>query len=122
MEGRDADLFGSASVALYRGIFPDLVKELSGFSSGVSINDLFGLISGVGKKRHLENDMEKLPSLNKGIVKVTSLDDIEEEKKYWMSKSPLERIEAIEISRRMIYGRDRVTSRLQRFFEIAELS
>ena len=66
--------------------------------------------------------MDKLPSLDKKIVIVTSLDDIEEEKKYWLSKSPLERIEAIEINRRMIYGQDRVTSRLQRFFETSELS
>ena len=66
--------------------------------------------------------MDKLPSLNKEILNVTSLDDIEEEKNYWISKSPLERIEAIEINRRMIYGQDRVTSRLQRFFETAELS
>jgi len=66
--------------------------------------------------------MNKLPSLNKKIVNVTSIDDIEEEKRYWMSKSPLERIEAIEINRRMVYGQDRVTSRLQRFFEIAERS
>jgi hypothetical protein len=65
--------------------------------------------------------MNKVPRLNKKIVKVTSLNDIEEEKRYWMSKSPLERIEAIEINRRMIYGQDRVTSRLQRFFETAEL-
>jgi len=68
------------------------------------------------------DDMDTLPSLEKKIVNVTSLDDIEEEKKYWISKSPLERIEAIEINRRMIYGQDRVTSRLQRFFETAELS
>jgi len=66
--------------------------------------------------------MDKLPRLNKEIVKVTSLNDIEEEKRYWILKSPLERIEAIEINRRMIYGRDRVTSRLQRFFETSELS
>ena len=66
--------------------------------------------------------MDKLPALNKKFVTVTSLDDIEEEKRYWMSKSPLERIEAIEINRRMVYGQDRVTSRLQRFFEIAERS
>jgi hypothetical protein len=66
--------------------------------------------------------MDKLPSLDKKTVNVTSLDDIEEEKKYWISKSPLERIEAIEINRRMVYGQDRVTSRLQRFFETAELS
>lgn len=65
--------------------------------------------------------MDKLPRLNKAIVNVTSLDDIEEEKNYWISKSPFERIEAIEINRRMIYGQDRATSRLQRFFEIAEL-
>ena len=66
--------------------------------------------------------MDNIPRLDKKIVKVTSLNDIEEEKRYWMSKSPLERIEAIEINRRMIYGRDRVTSRLQKFFEAAELS
>ena len=61
--------------------------------------------------------MDKLPRLNKKIVNVTSLDDIEEEKRYWISKTPIERIEAIEINRRMIYGQDRVTSRLQRFFD-----
>ena len=66
--------------------------------------------------------MDKLPSLDKRIVKITSLDDIEEEKKYWISKTPVERIEAIEMNRRMVYGEDRITSRLQRFFEIAELS
>lgn len=65
--------------------------------------------------------MVNVPGLDKKIVKITSLDDIEDEKRYWMSKSPLERIEAIEINRRMIYGQDRVTSRLQRFFETAEL-
>ena len=66
--------------------------------------------------------MDKIPSLNKKIVNITSLDDIEEKKKYWFSKSPLERIEGIEINRRMIYSQDRATSRLQRFFEISELS
>ena len=66
--------------------------------------------------------MDSLPGLDKKIVKVTSLDDIEEEKKYWISKSPFERIEAVEINRRMIYGQDRATSRLQRFLETSELS
>jgi len=72
------------------------------------------LLKGIG--------MDILPQLNKKIVTVTSLDDIEEEKNYWLSKTPLERIEAIEINRRMVYGRNRVTSRLQRFFEAAELT
>lgn len=64
--------------------------------------------------------MDRLPRLNKKIIKVTSLKDIEEEKRYWLSKGPLERIEAIELNRRMVYGKDRVASRLQRFLEIAE--
>ena len=50
--------------------------------------------------------MDNIPGLGKKIVKVTSLDDIEEEKKYWISRSPVERLEAIEINRRMIYGED----------------
>ncbi|MBW1814189.1 MAG: hypothetical protein JRJ39_11135 [Deltaproteobacteria bacterium] len=66
--------------------------------------------------------MDKLPGLDKKIVKVTSLNDIEEEKEYWISKTPVERIEAVEINRRMVYGEDRVTSRLQRIFETSELS
>jgi hypothetical protein len=66
--------------------------------------------------------MNDLPRLNKDIIKVTSLDDIEEEKRYWLSKDPLERIEAVEINRRMVYGQDRTASRLQRFLEIAELT
>ena len=66
--------------------------------------------------------MDNVPKLNKNVFKVTSLDDIEEEKRYWISKSPLERFEAIEINRRMIYGQDRATSRLQRFLETADLS
>jgi hypothetical protein len=66
--------------------------------------------------------MDKLPNLNKKIITVTALNDIEEEKRYWLSKNPLERIEAIEINRRMVYGQDKATSRLQRIIEIANLT
>lgn len=65
--------------------------------------------------------MNRLPRLNKKVISVSSLDDIEEEKKFWASKGPLERIEAIELQRRMVYGHDRVTSRLQRLLETSEL-
>jgi hypothetical protein len=66
--------------------------------------------------------MDEIPRLDKKKVHVTSLDDIGEEREYWLSRSASERIEAIEINRRMVYGQDRVASRLQRFLEIAELS
>ena len=44
-------------------------------------------------------------------------DDIE----YWMSKTPTERIEALEYLRRWAYGDDQVDARLQRVFAIAKL-
>ena len=66
-------------------------------------------------------DMERIPRLDKKIISVSSLDDIQEEKNYWLSKNAQERIEAIELNRRMVYGSDRVTSRLQRFLETSEL-
>lgn len=66
--------------------------------------------------------MDQLPRLDKNVLSISSLDDIEEEKKFWFSKGALERLEAVELNRRMIYGQDRATSRLQRFLEIAELS
>ena len=66
--------------------------------------------------------MNRLPRLNKKVISVSSLNDIEEEKAFWASKGALERIAAIEVQRRMVYGQDRVTSRLQRVLEISELS
>ncbi len=69
-----------------------------------------------------EGYMDQLPSLDKKKIEVSSLNDVEDEKRYWLAKNPDERIKAIEINRRMVYGQDRTTSRLQRFLEIAELS
>ena len=66
--------------------------------------------------------MDRLPRLNKKFISVSSLNAIEEEKAFWASQGALERIAAIEVQRRMVYGQDRVTSRLQRLLEISELS
>ena len=40
---------------------------------------------------------------------------------YWLDRSPIERIEAIEFMRKVMYGHDRVSERLQRVLTIAEL-
>ncbi|HAJ80129.1 MAG TPA: hypothetical protein DCO75_10190 [Fibrobacteres bacterium] len=64
----------------------------------------------------------KLPRIDKKAFSVGNLNDDSEEKEYWLSKKPYERLEAVEISRRMVYGKDRATSRLQRFLETAPLS
>lgn len=42
------------------------------------------------------------------------------EKSYWLSKTPLERLEAMEYLREIAYNYDPLTARLQRTLEIAE--
>jgi len=56
--------------------------------------------------------------LDKSIVKITSLHE-SDEKEYWSKKSPEERLEALELNRKIVYGyTDENPPRLQRFFEI----
>jgi hypothetical protein len=39
---------------------------------------------------------------------------------YWRSRTPNERLEALELSRQIAYGYDPTARRLSRFFEVAE--
>ena len=43
------------------------------------------------------------------------------ESDYWLHRSPQERIEAIEFMRKAMFGRDRVSERLQRVLTVTEL-
>lgn len=58
--------------------------------------------------------------LNKKAIKISSLGE-NDEKEFWRSKSPIERLQAIEINRRIVYGYGNTTPRFQRFFEVVEL-
>lgn len=60
--------------------------------------------------------------LNKNAFSVDSLDDQQNDKEYWLSKTPLERLEVVEYLRQINYGYDPATSRLQIFFEVTKLS
>jgi hypothetical protein len=48
--------------------------------------------------------MKKLPRLDKKILSVGTLDDIEDEKAFRLSKNVQERLAVIELNRRMVYG------------------
>jgi hypothetical protein len=50
---------------------------------------------------------------------VTSLHE-SDEKEYWLSKTPEERLQALELMRQVVYGYDPTTARLQRVLEIAQ--
>jgi hypothetical protein len=65
---------------------------------------------------------QTLPALDKSTLSVTRLGDTEEEKAYWLSRTPEERLAAIEVSRRMVYGEDANTVRLVKVFEFCKLA
>ena len=58
--------------------------------------------------------------LNKKVIKISSLDE-NDEKEYWSSKTTTDRLKAVELNRRIVYGYANTTPRFQRFFEIAKL-
>ncbi|MBI5652981.1 MAG: hypothetical protein HZC40_21415 [Chloroflexi bacterium] len=60
--------------------------------------------------------------MDKTAFSVASLDDKADEKAYWLSKTPYERLEAIEIMRQIIYGYNPSSTRLQRFFTVTPLA
>ena len=59
--------------------------------------------------------------LDRRVFSVVSFDEAEKESKtYWLGKDPYERLEALEITRQVLYGYDPTTLRLQRVLEITE--
>ena len=59
--------------------------------------------------------------LDRSVLEIGCLDDEDPDKAYWQTKSPQERMEALELIRQIIYGYDPATTRLQRVLEVAEL-
>jgi hypothetical protein len=58
--------------------------------------------------------------LDRSAYEIGSLDDETNEREYWRGKTPAERMEALELTRQIVYGYDPATTRLQRVLEFAE--
>ena len=58
--------------------------------------------------------------IRRDVFEVVDLHEVDDSN-YWLDRSPIERIEAIEFMRKAMYGHDRVSERLQRVLTIAEL-
>jgi len=58
--------------------------------------------------------------LNKTALTVASLADQSDDKQYWHSKSPYERLQAVETLRQLNYGYRQSTARLQRVLEVTQ--
>jgi hypothetical protein len=63
----------------------------------------------------------QFPRLDRTAFSIISLDEADhDEMEYWLSKTPHERLEALETLREIFYGYDPTTTRLQRVLEITE--
>lgn len=60
-------------------------------------------------------------SLDKTAFSVGDVDAPSDESAYWATKTPAERLAALEYMRVIAYGYDPTTARLQRLLEIADL-
>jgi hypothetical protein len=64
---------------------------------------------------------KSFPRLDKTVFSVVTLEEADDDEvKFWLSKTPYERLDALETLRQIFYGYDPTTTRLQRLFEIAE--
>jgi hypothetical protein len=57
-------------------------------------------------------------SVDRNAFEVVPLSEEGDDRAYWQSKTPAERLLALEIMRQIVYGYDPATTRLQRVLEI----
>ena len=60
--------------------------------------------------------------MDKDALSIISLSEKSDEREYWHSKTPYERLESIELMRQINYGYDPATSRVQRVLEVTQLT
>ncbi|MBC8470582.1 MAG: hypothetical protein H8D56_14010 [Planctomycetes bacterium] len=66
--------------------------------------------------------MDKLdfPKVQRDAFTVASVLEKSDEKSYWLSRTPYERLEAVELMQQIIYGYDPSAIRLQRVLEVTQ--
>jgi len=58
--------------------------------------------------------------MDKSAFSVRPLSAESDEREYWLSRTPQERLEALETMRQIVYGYDPSTARLQRTLEVVQ--
>ncbi len=67
-------------------------------------------------------DRLDFPKVRRDAFKVASAFEKSDEKSYWLSRTPHERLKAVELMRQIIYGYDPSAIRLQRVLEVTQRS
>ncbi len=68
------------------------------------------------------NRTDPWPKMDKSAFSVVSLHDEPDEKAYWLSKTPQERLAALELMRQIMFGYDPMTDRMERVLEVVEVA
>ncbi|RIK66450.1 MAG: hypothetical protein DCC65_09925 [Planctomycetota bacterium] len=76
---------------------------------------------GFGPSQTPSQNLIDVARVDRSIMVHGTLDDEGDERAYWHSRTPEERLEALELMRQILYGYDPATERLQRVLEIVEL-
>ena len=74
----------------------------------------------MGKTTAKMSGRARFPRVDCSVVAVGSVLDESDEKAFWLGKTPVERLEAMEYLREVAFGYDAATARLQRILETAE--
>lgn len=65
---------------------------------------------------------EPIPQVDRTAFSVVELCDQDaDDRAFWLAKTPEERLAGVEMMRRIVYGYDPATTRLQRVFEVVDL-
>jgi hypothetical protein len=65
------------------------------------------------------NGVERL-KLDKKTLTIVPLGGLSDDRAYWLSRTPAERLQAVEILRQLNYGQHQSAARLQRILEVAQ--
>jgi hypothetical protein len=66
------------------------------------------------------SSQEKNYKLDKSVISIANLGDASDDRQFWLTKTPAERFEALELLRQVFYGYDPATARLQRILEVVD--
>lgn len=66
------------------------------------------------------SDLDSL-RVDRTRFEVCSLSELTDDREYWRSKTPAERLEALEIMRQIAYGYDPATARIEKVLEVVKL-
>ncbi|HEX8236841.1 MAG TPA: hypothetical protein VF600_12865 [Abditibacteriaceae bacterium] len=65
-------------------------------------------------------DIVTTARMDKTVLEVGTLSEQGDDREYWAGKTPLERLEAVEFMRQVMYGYNPSTTRLQRVLTVAQ--